>query len=202
MKYPQLVPIHILFGRLGRPFGSQAVGIEPDLVTLAKGLTSGYAPLSACLLTQRVWEVLEREAETLGVFGHGFTYSGHPLCAAAGLANLDLMKNEALFERAAKLGVHLQARLNELFADHPHVGDVRGMGLIGAIEMVRDRDTKEAFAADEKLGPRVFRRLLERGVIIRAIGDCLAFCPPYVIEVEDLDTVLERTREVLDELTP
>ncbi|MEE2674602.1 MAG: aminotransferase [Myxococcota bacterium] len=190
------------FGRLGRPFGSQAVGIEPDLVTLAKGLTSGYAPLSACLLTQRVWEVLEREAETLGVFGHGFTYSGHPLCAAAGLANLDLMKNEALFERAAKLGVHLQARLNELFADHPHVGDVRGMGLIGAIEMVRDRDTKEAFAADEKLGPRVFRRLLERGVIIRAIGDCLAFCPPYVIEVEDLDTVLERTREVLDELTP
>ena len=190
------------FGRLGRPFGSQAVGIEPDLVTLAKGLTSGYAPLSACLLTPKVWDVLEADAEALGVFGHGFTYSGHPLCAAVGLANLEVMEGEGLFERAAALGVRLQGRLQELFADHPHVGDVRGMGLIGAVELVRDRQTKEAFAADEKLGQRVFRRLLERGVIIRAIGDCLAFCPPYVIESEELDTVLESTRAVLDELTP
>ena len=190
------------FGRLGHPFGSQAVGIEPDLVTLAKGLTSGYAPLSACLLTPKVWDVLEADAEALGVFGHGFTYSGHPLCAAAGLANLDVMESEGLFERAAELGVRLQGRLHELFADHPHVGDVRGMGLIGAVELVRDRQTKESFAAEEKLGQRVFRRLLERGVIIRAIGDCLAFCPPYVIESAELDTVLDSTRAVLDELTP
>ncbi len=189
------------FGRLGRPFGSQALAIEPDLVTLAKGLTSGYAPLSACLITPKVWDVLERDADALGVFGHGFTYSGHPVCAAAGLANLDVMRNERLFERAEVLGAHMQTRLRELFADHPHVGDVRGMGLIGAVELVRDRHTKEAFAASEAVGPRIFRRLLERGVIIRAIGDCLAFCPPYVIEREELDTVLDRTREALDELT-
>ena len=190
------------YGRIGYTFACNAYDYVPDIITSAKGLTSGYAPLSACLLTPKVWDVLEADAEALGVFGHGFTYSGHPLCATAGLANLDVMESEGLFERAAELGVRLQGRLHELFADHPHVGDVRGMGLIGAVELVRDRQTKEAFAAEEKLGQRVFRRLLERGVIIRAIGDCLAFCPPYVIESAELDTVLERTRAVLDELTP
>ncbi len=190
------------FGRLGAPFGSQALGIEPDLVSLAKGLTSGYAPLSACLVTEKIWSVLESQAEALGIFGHGFTYTGHPLCAAAGLANLDVLEREGLFARAAELGVHLQARLLELFADHPHVGDVRGMGLIGAVELVRDRDTKQAFDAADRFGPRIFRRLLEKGVIIRAIGDVLAFCPPYVISREELDRVLESARETLDELTP
>ena len=188
------------FGRLGQPFGSQALGIEPDLVSLAKGLTSGYAPLSACLVTEKVWSVLESDAEALGVFGHGFTYSGHPLSAAAGLANLDVMQNENLFARAAELGVHFQRRLREVFAEHPHVGEARGMGLIGAVELVRDRDTKQPLDAADKVGPRIFRRMLDKGIIIRAIGDVLAFCPPYVIEPEEIDTIVETTRETLDEV--
>jgi L-2,4-diaminobutyrate transaminase len=188
------------FGRLGESFGSLAFGIEPDLVTVAKGLTSGYAPLSACLVTDGVWSVLEREAEAMGTFAHGFTYSGHPLCAAAGLANLDVMQKDDLFARAADLGIHFQRRLRELFADHPHIGDVRGIGLIGAVEMVADRDTKAPFDPGLKVGPRIFRTLLEKGVIIRAIGDNLAFCPPYVIEPDEIDLVLERTRETLDEI--
>jgi len=188
------------FGRLGQSFGSQVFGIEPDLVTCAKGLTSGYAPLSACLVTEKVWSVLEGEAEAMGTFAHGFTYSGHPVCAAAGLANLDVMEKENLFARAAETGLYLQGRLKELFGDHPHIGDIRGVGLIGAVEMVADHETKRPFNPDTKIGPRIFRRLLEKGVIIRAIGDNLAFCPPYVIERADLDLVLERTRETLDEV--
>ncbi len=189
------------FGRLGHPFGSTALGIRPDLVSVAKGLTSGYAPLSACLVTDRVWRVIEGDAEALGVFGHGFTYSGHPLSAATALANLDVMEREGLFARARELGAHLQSRLRELFGDHPRAGDVRGMGFIGAVELVRDRDTKQPFDAAEKVGARIWRRLLEKGVIVRAIGDALAFCPPYVIERDDLDAVLETTRETVDELT-
>jgi L-2,4-diaminobutyrate transaminase len=188
------------FGRLGRPFGSQALDLEPDLITLAKGLTSAYAPLSACLVTERIWNVLESEAAALGVFGHGFTYSGHPLCAAAALANLEVLEREGLFERAVRLGGHLQARLQELFGDHPNVGEVRGMGLIGAIEITRDREARAPFDASEQVGSRIFRRLLEKGVIVRAIGDILAFCPPYVIEANEIDLVLERTCEAMDEI--
>jgi len=187
------------FGRLGKPFGSQALGIEPDLVSLAKGLTSGYAPLSACLVTEKVWSVLEAEAEALGVFGHGFTYTGHPLCAAAALANLDVMERESLFSRAARLGAYLQTRLRELFTDHPHTGDVRGMGLIGAVELVRDRETRQPFEVSDAVGPRIFRRMLEKGIIFRAIGDVLAFCPPNVIEEAQVDRILETTRETVDE---
>ena len=188
------------FGRLGRPFGGQVFGSEPDLVTLAKGLTSGYAPLSACLVSERVWSVLEAEAEAMQIFGHGFTYSGHPLCAAAALANLDVMEEEKLFARAAELGDYLGARLRALFEDHPHVGDVRSLGLFGGVELVADRATREPLAAELRVGPRVYRRCLEKGVIVRAIGDVVAFCPPYVIEREELDTVLEVCRESLDEV--
>jgi L-2,4-diaminobutyrate transaminase len=188
------------FGRLGTPFGSPALGIEPDLISVAKGLTSGYAPLSGVLVTDKVWNVLDRQADTLGVLGHGYTYSGHPLSAAAGLANLEVMERDELFPRAARLGKRLQSRLRELFADHPQVGEVRGMGFVGAVELVRDRATKEGFPEDDKLGPRVFRRLLDKGVIIRAVGDVLCFCPPYVISEADLDAILDRTRETLDEL--
>ena len=188
------------FGRLGRPFGSQVFGIEPDLVTVAKGLTSGYAPLSACLVSERVWSVLEGEAEAMQIFGHGFTYSGHPLCTAAALANLDVMEGEKLFARAAEFGDYLAGRLDALFGDHPQVGEVRSLGLIGAVEVVEDRASGRSFAAERKVGPRVFRRCLEKGIIVRAIGDVVAFCPPYVIERDELDTVLEGCRESLDEI--
>jgi L-2,4-diaminobutyrate transaminase len=189
------------FGRLGRRFGSQVFGMQPDLVTLAKGLTSGYAPLSACLLSERVWSEIERRETELGMLAHGFTYSAHPLGAAAALANLDVMEHEGLYERAAELGRHLQRRLREAFAGHPSVGEVRGIGLIAAVELAADPATRRAFDPALGIGLRVFRRMLADGVIVRAIGDSLALCPPYVATTEDLDLVVERLVRAVDDVT-
>jgi L-2,4-diaminobutyrate transaminase len=189
------------FGRLGRRFGSEVFGLEPDLVTLAKGLTSGYAPLSACLISARVWdEIAHREAE-LGQFAHGFTYSAHPLGAAAALANLDVLEHDGLYERAADLGRHLQQRLRTVFAGHPSVGEVRGVGLIAAVELAADPAARRPFDPALQIGLRVFRRMLADGVIVRAIGDAIALCPPYVATPEDLDLVVERLARAVDDVT-
>ena len=189
------------FGRLGKPWGSLAVGIEPDLVTIAKGLTSGYAPLSASLISERVWSVIADHETEFPQLNHGQTYSGHPISTAAALANLDIMERESLFDRAAEQGVYLQRRLREEFADHPHVGEVRGLGMIGAIEFVRDRETREIFEPELKMPLKIFRRLLDKGVIARAVGaSSIAVCPPYVIERDDIDTVVGAIRETVDAL--
>jgi len=189
------------FGRLGAPWGSSVLGIEPDLVTIAKGLTSGYAPLSAALISERIWSVIADHEAEIPQFNHGQTYSGHPISTAAALANLDIMERDSLFERAAETGSYLQQRLREEFADHPHVGEVRGLGMIGAIELVTDRDSRGTFDPELKMPLRIFRRLLEKGVIARAVGvSGLAVCPPYVINHGDIDTVVGAMRETVDEL--
>lgn len=189
------------FGRLGTPWGSLALGIEPDLVTIAKGLTSGYAPLSASLISERIWSVIAEHEAEIPQFNHGQTYSGHPICTAAALANLDIMERESLFERAAETGVYLQQRLRAEFADHPHVGEVRGLGMIGAIEVVKDRNSRGTFDPELKMPLRIFHKLLDKGVIARAIGvSGIAVCPPYVIERHDIDIIVDAIRETVDEL--
>jgi L-2,4-diaminobutyrate transaminase len=188
------------FGRLGRIFGSEVFGIEPDFITLAKGLTSGYVPLSACLISERVWSEIEKHAGDIGVFGHGFTYSAHPLAAAVALANLDVLEHDRLFERAEKVGAHLQKRLREELEGRPIVGEVRGLGMIAAVELVADPKTRRPFEPSRQAGVRVFRRLLERGVIARALGDSIALCPAYVIEVGDVDEVVGALGRAIDEI--
>ena len=189
------------FGRLGRPWGSQALGIEPDLVTLAKGLTSAYAPLSACLITEKIWSVIEEAGDDVPQFNHGQTYSGHPISAAAANANLDIMENESLFDRAAETGVYLQEKLRTEFENHPHVGEVRGLGMLGAIDVVKDKETREAFDPSRKLPLRIYRRLITKGVIARAAGvSGIAVCPPYIIERTEIDQVVGAIRETLDEI--
>ncbi len=127
------------FGRFGHWFGSDVFGIEPDLITVAKGLTSGYFPLSGCIVSDRVWRVLV-EGSAGGPFGHGYTYSAHPLGAAVAMANLDVIESEGLLARAAARGALMQTLLREAFDDHPLVGEVRGMALIGALEFVAGKD--------------------------------------------------------------
>jgi L-2,4-diaminobutyrate transaminase len=188
------------FGRLGRTFGSEVFGIEPDLVTLAKGLTSGYVPLSACLISERVWSEIEKHAGDIGVFGHGFTYSAHPLATAAALANLDVMERDRLFERAQKMGTHLQKRLREELEGEPNVGEVRGLGMIAAVELVADPPTRRSFEPSRQAGLRVFRKLLERGIIVRALGDSIALCPAYVIELEEIDEIIGALARTIDEV--
>src|SRR5579872_6137706 len=153
------------FGRAGADFGSMLYDIEPDLITVAKGLTSGYAPLSGAIVGERVYAVMEEAADRIGVFSHGYTYSGHPIAAAAANAALDIVEKERLSERARVVGAHFQKRLKERFAQMEIVGEVRGVGLLGAIEFVADRHSKRRFDPQQKVGARISKAARDRGLI-------------------------------------
>ena len=187
------------FGRLGTWFGSERYALEPDLMTVAKGITSAYVPLSACLISEHVWRVL---ADGTGgrVFGHGYTYSGHPLAAAAGMANLDIIERDGLVAQAADRGARLQAGLRAAFADHPYVGDVRGDGLVAAVEFVAGRAPLRPFDPPGSFSQRVARECLERGVLTRALpeADTISFSPPFVITEAEVDQVVSVAREAAD----
>jgi L-2,4-diaminobutyrate transaminase len=195
------------FGRLGRLFGSEVFGIEPDLVTVAKGLTSGYFPVSACFVSEPIWSVLRDASPQTGAFAHGFTYSGHPVGAAAAMANLDILLGEDLVGNSARVGEHLQRRLREAVGAHPLVGDVRGVGLIAGVELVADRATRAAFAPELKVAYRVAQRCMAEGLMVRSLpaGQVVAFSPPLCITRAEVDQVVERFGKslaaVTDELT-
>ncbi len=188
------------FGRLGRPFGTELFGLEPDLIILAKGLTSMYAPLSGCMVSEGVWRTIVEGEQRFGVFGHGFTYTAHPGPAAAALANLDLIDGEGLVEQAATLGAYLQRRLESAFNDHPLVGDVRGVGLMCGVEFVASRRPAVAFDPSVKVAARIVKEAFQRGVIGRALPqtDTIAFSPPFIISEEEIDTAVNTFREATD----
>jgi L-2,4-diaminobutyrate transaminase len=194
------------FGRAGADFGSMLYDIEPDLITVAKGLTSGYAPLSGAIVGERVYAVMEEAADRIGVFSHGYTYAGHPISVAAANAVLDVFEKENLTQRAKTVGAHLQKRLKERFAQLEIVGEVRGVGLLGAVEFVADRHTKRRFDGQLKVGPRISKAARDRGLIARAMphGDILGFAPPLVVSESEIDEIVElayqATKQVVDEL--
>ncbi|MGP1283845.1 MAG: aminotransferase [Parasphingopyxis sp.] len=190
------------FGRLGAMFGSEMVGLEPDLITVAKGLTSAYFPLSGCIVSEKVWEVLVEGGERYGVFGHGYTYSSHPIGAAVGLRNLELIDEHAMLETVADRGAYLQKRLRAAFSDHPMVGEVRGQALIGAVEYVRAKDPAVAFDPALKVAPRIISAALRRGVISRALpnADTTSFSPPFTISEAEIDEVVAAMRDAVDEV--
>ncbi len=189
------------FGRLGQWFGSDVFGIEPDLITVAKGLTSGYFPLSGCIVSDRVWRVLV-EGSTGGPFGHGYTYSAHPLGAAVAMANLDLIENEGLLARAEARGTLMQTLLHEAFDDHAIVGEVRGTALIGAVEFVAGKNPVKPFDPSRKVAARVTRRCLELGLITRALpaADTISFSPPFVITEDEVGELVRITRQAVDDV--
>jgi len=180
------------FGRLGTMFGSVHYGMEPDLITIAKGLTSAYAPLSGSIVSQRMWDVLVQGSDQFGPIGHGWTYSAHPLCAAAGVANLKLIDELNLVQNAGETGAYLRSGLAAALAGHANVGEVRGDGLLAAVEFVEDRDDRRFFDPARKVGPQVAAALLEEGVIGRAMpqGDILGFAPPLCMTRAEADTVI------------
>jgi L-2,4-diaminobutyrate transaminase len=190
------------FGRLGSMFGSDHYGIEPDLITIAKGLTSAYAPLSGSIVGDKMWKVLEQGTDENGPIGHGWTYSAHPVGAAAGVANLKLLDDLNLVQNAGEVGKYLNVQMRAALADHPHVGEVRGEGMLCAVELVKDRDTREFFDASEKIGPRVASALLGHGVIARAMpqGDILGFAPPFCLTRAEADEVVEKTAKSVSEV--
>ena len=174
------------FGRLGRWFGHQHFGVTPDFVTMAKGLSSGYAPISALAVTRRVVEAL-RGVD--GAFPHGFTYSGHPLPAAMALTNLDILHSEGLVERAARMNAYLAKALVRLEA-HPIVGETRSLGLLAAIEIVADKSTNARFSPNGAATKRIWEIARNAGVWVRPLGDIIAICPPLVISEEQIDDLV------------
>lgn len=190
------------FGRTGEYFGSHTYAIKPDLVTIAKGLTSAYLPLSGVIVGDRVWKVLEKGTDDFGALGHGWTYSGHPLCAAAANAVLDIVEKENLTANARDVGAYFQKRLQETFGDHPMVGDVRGIGLMAALEFTADKKTRMQFKPAQAVGPAVAAACLKEGLIARAMphGDILGFAPPLIVCREDIDQIVGMTRRAVDEV--
>jgi len=188
------------FGRLGSMFGSDHYGMKPDIITIAKGLTSAYAPLSGSIVSEKVWATLEEGSDELGPIGHGWTYSAHPLCAAAGVANLKLIDKLGLVDNARDTGAIFQRRLKETFGDHPLVGDVRGEGLLAALEFVQDKASRTFFDPAAKVGPQVAAAAGARGLIARAMpqGDILGFAPPLCTTPAEVEDVVSIAKEAVD----
>lgn len=190
------------FGRTGQWFGSGTYGIRPDIVSLAKGITSAYFPMSASIISNRIWEVLAKASPEMGPVMHGFTYSGHPVGGAIALANLDLMEREGLPERAARLGPVLLDALRTKIGDHPFVGDVRGVGLMAAVEFVADKaDKRRLPAGAHKV---VSAHALKQGVLSRALPflPVNAFSPPLTITEAEIDEATTRFARALEAATP
>jgi L-2,4-diaminobutyrate transaminase len=194
------------FGRVGAPFGSTLYDMDPDLITCAKGLTSAYVPMSAVLIGDKVWRVICESADKIGAFSHGYTYSGHPLGCAAAMACLDIVERENLTENAARIGQYLIDQLRTALDDHPLVGEVRGVGMLAAIEFVADRTRKRRFDPALKVGAALSAAARKRGLITRAMphGEILGFAPPLITSAEDVDQMVSITvaavGEVLDGL--
>lgn len=187
------------FGRLGSMFGSDHYGMEPDLITIAKGLTSAYAPLSGSIVSDRMWQVLVQGSDQMGPIGHGWTYSAHPVCAAAGVANLKLIDDLGLVRNAGETGAYFRKALADALGGHRNVGEVRGDGLMAAVEFVEDRDDRRFFDPARKVGPSIAAALLEEGVIGRAMpqGDILGFAPPLCLTRAEADAVVTATTKAV-----
>jgi 4-aminobutyrate--pyruvate transaminase len=190
------------FFRTGNYWGSQTLDIQPDILTCAKALSAAYLPISAVMVNQRVFDAVAGESHAIGTFGHGFTYSGHPVPAAVAIETLKLYDEMDIGAHVAEVGPYLQAALRNRFANHPLVGEARGTGLIGAIELVADKNTHANFDPALKIGPRAAKTAEANGVISRAMGsDVLAFSPPLIIRKNEIDEMLDRMTKSLDDLS-
>ena len=183
------------FGRTGEWFGSNYYDLKPDLMPIAKGLSSGYLPIGGVMVADHIMEVLVTKG---GEFNHGYTYSGHPVCAAVAIANLQLMKSQNIVETVREsTAPYLQKRLREL-GDHPLVGEVRGVGMFGALELVEDKDNYVKFDKDKGVGIICREFCFENNLVMRAVGDAMIISPPLVIGRDDIDVFIERAWQCLD----
>lgn len=185
------------FGRTGSMFGCETFNIKPDMMALSKQISSSYIPASALLINERVYGPIRERSGEIGTFGHGFTAGGHPVASAVSLETIRIIEDDGLVERAGEVGAKLQAGLRSL-ADHPLVGEVRGMALIAAIELVTDKEAKTALPTPGQLGAMVNANLQEAGIISRAMVDALAFCPPLIITEAQVEELVAGVRAALD----
>jgi 4-aminobutyrate---pyruvate transaminase len=187
------------FGRTGNMFGSQTFDLQPDILTCAKALTAGYLPMSATLVSRGIYDVLLAQSDKLGIFGHGYTYSSHPVPAAVALEALKLYEERDIVNHVRRVGPRLQSGLRRL-GEHPLVGEARGIGLIGALELVRDKSTRANFDPKAGIGAFLVKRAQHHGAILRNMaGDVIAFSPPLIITEAEIDVLIERTVLALDD---
>ncbi|HER34969.1 MAG TPA: aminotransferase class III-fold pyridoxal phosphate-dependent enzyme, partial [Halothiobacillaceae bacterium] len=187
------------FGRTGNMFGTETYDLRPNMMTIAKALSSAYLPISAVLVDRKVYEAIRDNSDRIGTFGHGFTYGGHPVSAAVALETLRIYEERDVLGHVRRVMPRLQDGLRK-FADHPLVGEVRGIGLVAAVELVSDKSTHENFDPALGIGPYCAARAQDHGLLIRPLaGDALAFSPPLVISEEEVAIMVERFGKALDD---
>ncbi len=187
------------FGRTGNMFGSQTYNITPDLMTVAKQLSAAYLPISGLMVSEQVFDALSEQSGKLGLFGHGYTYSGHPVPAAVALETLKIYEERDIVARVRELHPKLKAGLSEL-GNHPLVGHHRCVGLIGGLEIVEDKASKQSFEASKKVAAFVAKRAQEHGLIVRPLtGDIVGCCPPLIISEAEIDQFMDRLGKALDD---
>ena len=186
------------FGRTGRVFGAETFAMQPTTMTLAKALSSAYLPISAVLIPGSMYEVLEQGSGSIGLFGHGYTYTGHPVSAAVALKPLELYEQKGIYTHAHQVGLQFQSRLSRL-SGFPLVGEARGVGLIGAVELVKDKAGKQPFRSQDGVGRHCAERCQAHGLIVRQINDTIALCPPLIVTPDDIDEIFDILERSLDE---
>jgi 4-aminobutyrate--pyruvate transaminase len=187
------------FGRTGNYWGCQTYDITPDIITCAKALSASFLPISAIIINDRIFQGLADGSQTIGTWGHGFTYSGHPVAAAVALETLKIYDELNIVEHVRTAGAHMQKALRDRFEGHPLVGEVRGVGMVAAIELVADKANRKNFEASAKVGPRLSKAGEQEGVILRGLAnDTIAFSPPLIMKIDEIDEMVDRTARALD----
>lgn len=187
------------FGRTGHYWGCEAMGIEPDMLTCAKGLSAAFQPISALLISDRIYQVIADQSQALGGLGHGYTYGGHPVAAAVALETLHLYDELDIVSHVREVAPAFQAGIQALAA-HPLVGEARGIGLMAALEFVADKNTRQPFAPELKIAQQVSAVLQRNGVLLRALGDTLVMAPPLIVDADQIQTILKTLTQALDEV--
>ncbi len=186
------------FGRTGNMWGSQTYDLKPDMVTMAKALSSGYLPIAALMVTEDTFRPIAEQTGEIGTFGHGYTYSGHPVPAAVALETLDIYDEIGLVEMVRKTAPAMQDGIGR-FADHPLAGEVAGVGMLSVMELVADRNTRAPFPPEMKVGPYLLARAQDHGLIVRALGDRIGFSPPLVMTPDQVTDMYDRFEMALEE---
>jgi 4-aminobutyrate--pyruvate transaminase len=186
------------FGRLGKMFGGDLLGFRPHAISVAKALSSAYVPIAGVMVPEVMYQAMLDESRKIGTFGHGFTYSGHPVAAAVALKTLEIYARDRIVENAAEKGIKFQAHLHRL-GEHPLVGEARGLGLVGAVELVADKRTKQSFDPKKGVAATCVRFAEEEGLITRFLAsDTVSLCPPLVITPDEIDELFARLGRALD----
>ncbi|HEV2265207.1 MAG TPA: aspartate aminotransferase family protein [Stellaceae bacterium] len=187
------------FGRTGKMFGTETFDLKPDIITVAKALSSAYLPISATVVSEPIYQALADESDKIGIFAHGYTYSGHPVCCAVAIETLKIYEERDIVGHVQKVAPRLQNGLRQRFANHPLVGEIRGLGLVAGVELVADKTTKAPFDPGQGAGNILTAEINKHGLILRQIGDAQAFAPPLVISEGEIDEMLDRFGKALDD---